>query len=129
MNANAEKWVAALRSGEYAQAKGALRAYNSYCCLGVACDLYAKETGQGEWLDLEILEDQIGVRGAITFRVNEWEGRYTLPSEVQGWLGLSEEAGKYLDPDWVSLADLNDLNTPFDQIADIIESQPTGLFE
>lgn len=37
------KWVAALRSGDYAQAREALRAVHddkaSYCCLGVLCTL------------------------------------------------------------------------------------------
>jgi hypothetical protein len=30
-----EKWVAALRSGEYKQTKGYLRNKKGYCCLGV----------------------------------------------------------------------------------------------
>jgi hypothetical protein len=35
-----EKWCAALESGKYAQAKGALRtAEGGYCCLGVLCDV------------------------------------------------------------------------------------------
>ena len=40
-----EKWVAALRSGEYTQGHGKLYnpPENTYCCLGVLCDLYAKE--------------------------------------------------------------------------------------
>lgn len=47
---NCRKWTAALRSGEYQQARGRLH-YNtlagvpSFCCLGVACDL----TKSGEW--------------------------------------------------------------------------------
>jgi hypothetical protein len=32
-----EKWVAALRSGEYQQAHGTLFNGTGYCCLGVAC--------------------------------------------------------------------------------------------
>ena len=36
------KWVAALRSGEYKQAKGQLRIGNSFCCLGVLCNLHAQ---------------------------------------------------------------------------------------
>lgn len=32
-----EKWIAALRSGEYQQAKGKLFDGIGYCCLGVAC--------------------------------------------------------------------------------------------
>lgn len=33
----AEKWVAALRSGEYQQGSESLCYNDSYCCLGVAC--------------------------------------------------------------------------------------------
>lgn len=33
------KWVAALRSGKYTQAKEKLRSPDGFCCLGVACDL------------------------------------------------------------------------------------------
>lgn len=40
IRANRKKWLAALRSGEYKQAKGTLRVGSphgaSYCCLGVA---------------------------------------------------------------------------------------------
>jgi hypothetical protein len=35
-----EAWTAALRSGKYKQAQGRLRRGDSFCCLGVACDVY-----------------------------------------------------------------------------------------
>lgn len=42
--------VAALRSGEYKQERFGLRTTNdNFCCLGVACDVYRKATGDGEW--------------------------------------------------------------------------------
>lgn len=34
-----DKWVAALRSGEYTQGFCGLRYGNEYCCLGVLCDV------------------------------------------------------------------------------------------
>ena len=41
------KWTAALRSGEYFQARGALKAIESprirHCCLGVACEVLYPE--------------------------------------------------------------------------------------
>ena len=43
-----EKWVKALRSGEYKQTFGRLRQDNSYCCLGVLCkvaDFAIDDTG------------------------------------------------------------------------------------
>lgn len=33
------KWIQALRSGEFNQAKGALETDNGYCCMGVACEI------------------------------------------------------------------------------------------
>lgn len=42
------QWVAALRSGDYAQAEGQLRTYAGFCCLGVLCDLHSK-AGLGAW--------------------------------------------------------------------------------
>lgn len=35
-------WVKALRSGRYKQGKGQLNALGRHCCLGVACDIFAK---------------------------------------------------------------------------------------
>jgi hypothetical protein len=34
-----QKWIKALRSGQYKQCKEQLRNNNKYCCLGVACDI------------------------------------------------------------------------------------------
>lgn len=33
------RWISALRSGEYPQAKDALKTPSGYCCLGVLCEL------------------------------------------------------------------------------------------
>lgn len=34
-----DRWVRALRSGDYKQTKGRLRTESGFCCLGVLCDL------------------------------------------------------------------------------------------
>jgi hypothetical protein len=39
------KWLAALRSGEFKQGQGALYRDGLYCCLGVLCEVVAKEQG------------------------------------------------------------------------------------
>ena len=39
------KWIAALRSGEYEQGYSQLRKGDTFCCLGVACDI----SGVGRW--------------------------------------------------------------------------------
>jgi hypothetical protein len=38
-----DKWVKALRSGEYKQGRERLRSGNQFCCLGVLADLVIKE--------------------------------------------------------------------------------------
>lgn len=42
-----DKWVAALRSGKYAQTTEVLHCAGSFCCLGVLLDI----NGSGTWLD------------------------------------------------------------------------------
>jgi hypothetical protein len=36
-----EKWIAALRSGKYKQARGIMKNADGFCCLGVACELHS----------------------------------------------------------------------------------------
>lgn len=114
MNDNAKRFVAALRSGTYQQARGSLRRSHpngyAYCCLGVACMEYRQATGLPVSLSSGI----------------------TLTPEVRDWLGFTTEGGHYYRDNDVdaSLADDNDArNKTFAEIADIIESEPEGLFE
>jgi hypothetical protein len=82
------KWVAALRSGEYKQAVGRLRWKPSggFCCMGVLCDLYHKETGKGSWEFQESDPKQVGqiVGGVYTFMGADGYA----PPEVCEWAGL-----------------------------------------
>ena len=51
MNDNAKRWIAALRSGEYAQGKGYLRTHDdTFCCLGVLCDV----VDPSKWKEFDI---------------------------------------------------------------------------
>lgn len=74
-----EKWVAALRSGEYIQGRRYLRNNNDeYCCLGVLCDLHSKETNVAQWTKSK-------------FAINEYLGSTALlPMEVHHWSGIEE---------------------------------------
>jgi hypothetical protein len=38
-----KKWIAALDSGEFKQARGALQSEYGHCCLGVGCRLFVPE--------------------------------------------------------------------------------------
>lgn len=100
------KWLAALRSGEYKQGKGQLRKEDNFCCLGVLCDLHAKETEQ-KW---EV--DYVG-------------GNYlnhcgNLPLAVRDWAGLGS-ANPKIEGDWLSNYNDNEPGKSFAEIADLIE--------
>lgn len=114
-----EKWVAALRSGEYKQGTGALKLLEyedsqpRYCCLGVLCDLHQKETGNGYW------------EGGTYYATDEpanglnYSGSY-LPLAVRQWAGLDYE-NPVVYPIGMTLAGLNDQGKPFEAIAEVIE--------
>jgi hypothetical protein len=106
-----EKWVAALRSGEYAQTKGLLRDANGFCCLGVLCDVYYKETGESIW---ESEQDDDDIR--FTFD-NQPK---ILPNSVMEWAGLPDNNPEINGRNNYA-AVLNDDGTTFNEIADLIE--------
>lgn len=115
-----EKWLAALRSGEYKQAGGRLRnANNQFCCLGVLCDLYHKETGLGEW-GRDAYSGNIGFKGRSRVIAT---GLPTL--DVCEWAGLNQNNPIITgtgDPD-ETLSKLNDKGWSFSDIAGLIEAQ------
>lgn len=114
-----KKWVAALRSGEYKQGKDQLKTERygecTYCCLGVLCDLFAKETNTS-W-DNKILSCDL----------------FMPTTHIREWAGVSSNddfSVKVDDPSIISvmahgkiqLYVLNDkYNYSFAQIADLIE--------
>lgn len=115
-----EKWLEALRSGEYKQARSTLRIYDNYCCLGVLCNIYHKETGNGEWKAL--YED------VFRFYSPNDNERYTLTTDIINWAGLNENVNprnpivKYKEQEEF-LATLNDNGISFDNLANIIEKE------
>lgn len=101
-------WLKALRSGEYAQGRERLlteeeNGEHSFCCLGVLCDLYSRETGY-QWEK----------------RSHSWNGNVSFkycdtmpPSEVDSWSGLDSYAEDHL-------ASMNDGGKSFKVIANWI---------
>lgn len=76
MNAEVKKlWIDALRSGDYKQ--GLYQLYtpetNSYCCLGVLCSLYKKQTGS-PFSVTDLSKDGEGT--FLGGRVRDWAGLY-----------------------------------------------------
>ena len=105
---NYEKWIEALRSGEYEQTTGVLRNEKGYCCLGVLCDIYNKETGEGGWI--QYAGDGYSFNGLEVYP----------PDEVCRWTGM-ENIPSILSLDGETLIGQNDGGVPFNEIADVIE--------
>ena len=109
-----QQWIDALESGEYQQTSEFLRTEQGYCCLGVLCNIYAKEKNNDEvQLNLwEQYDDNYEFLG---------EG-LVLPEEVKEWAGLDESDVVYYDKGVrVYLAALNDSGMSFNQIAQVIK--------
>ena len=116
-------WVKALRSGEYKQAIGQLRREGSYCCLGVACDLYGKHALKGDrwepYKDSPLSYTFLGQGGA-------------LPRQVVKWLGLKRSCTFGQLKDGTTLMQMNDdpeYKEGFNGIADLIEKGALVLEE
>ena len=75
---NRVKWAKALLSGDYKQWKYRLKTNSKYCCLGVLCELYRKETGKGKWKG-----------GAVkVFEIGNVSKVHEPPKAVLEWAGL-----------------------------------------
>ena len=106
---NIINWIAALRSGEYKQGRISLKTEDRYCCLGVAAEI-------GGYLNTS----------------HEYEA-YNQNLRVYG---LADVHGVFYDSKGACgsiahrrLTSLNDnMKFTFKQIADVIESNPDGLF-
>lgn len=111
-----KQWVKALKSGKYKQGEGQLRdEHNRFCCLGVLCNLYAKEHPK---IAAKQKEPQQFL-GEDSF----------LPRPVSNWAGFkgdSNPAVIYRNRE-ITLSHLNDgighVSLTFDKLAKIIEEQ------
>lgn len=121
---NRAKWVKALRSGKYKQGEGVLfdKKTKAYCCLGVLCNVAGIKP----------------VTSKTAKGVSLFDGaENTAPQTAMDFVGLSTEGGafddleqKYYKDITNALWKLNDEHRfTFKQIADVIESEPKGLFK
>lgn len=107
----AEKWITALRSGEYEQGKYLLHNLNNntFCCLGILCEL-ALQDG----VDITVIDTLAGA--------NSYDGcKFVLPLSVQNWSGMRSVDGTAKSQIYLSLSGLNDAGTTFEEVAEIIE--------
>jgi hypothetical protein len=134
IRARVESWADALESGEFLQARGALKKIFSekagdtdnlgkdgHCCLGVACE----KSRLGHWIQLDD-------RSHFDFVIDGYEG-YTgnsgasLLPPVQEYFALNDALGKYDDVNGRALTDDNDDidkdHKSFKQIATFIRQQ------
>lgn len=139
-------WIQRLKFGGDAQCRGVLckqdatSSQRSYCCLGLACDLYIQENPGSElaW-DLKIdngaFKDDSS--GDEYFQVCAGYEYTVLPDEVAEWLGIQYRNGMYQHQHQISsehkvdlptLAALNDSGKTFAEIAHVIECNPPGLW-
>lgn len=108
---NVQKWVDALRSGEYQQTRGRLQRTNpgkrgqpvGFCCLGVACEV----------LGLPEV-DTTGELGVVAYD-NSWNVGFP-PSRIWDEFGVDDDV--QLESD---LAEMNDAGRTFAEIAAEIE--------
>jgi hypothetical protein len=133
----AGKWVAALRSGDYVQARGTLRGPAEddagavgYCCLGVLCDLHREfiesqvGPGHAEWVPTAEMKS-VGVARIMAYRSGSYQAEGVLPGPVKEWAGLDS-----INPCASGcgyLSELNDGCHSFAHIADIIEGKVDSL--
>lgn len=105
-----EKFIKALRSGEYKQNFGSLRDKDCYCAAGVLCDLYIKENSGAEW---ERSHD-----GKYSFRGKTEITKFSFPYVVRKWAGIGTG-----NVEKISIVGLNDTQKlSFLEIAEKIEN-------
>ena len=106
----AMKWADALESGEYEQTQGALREGDSFCCLGVLCNLHAQA------------KPKIAANEHKTKYYMGHEGE--LPPEVMAWAGVKSDEGDFYvkgSDEPQSLINMNDTERlTFPKIAKVI---------
>ena len=98
-----KRWLEALRSGKYTQARGYMKQDGSHCCLGVLSDLYAKEQGI---LITDLYHNGAGGIGATA----------CVHDAVTKWAGLKDEGALS------QFASMNDNGSSFEEIAAVIET-------
>lgn len=111
-----QQWITALQSGEYTQARWNLQTEQGFCCLGVLCDLYAKETGT-EW-EVSTTEDD----EQFTYYYFDDHSNH-LPESVMKWADLESTSPiiKFDNVNIKPLAVLNDEGSSFEEIAQLID--------
>lgn len=139
----AEKWVKALRSKKYKQAKSILKIKNKagvvrHCCLGVLCELYQKDQRAKNKKLISVSPEcayQYDHDFPKTSTIFDFDGDAThLPDKVKNWAGMRSNCGD-LNGEMVEvrghgcydLVTVNDNGGNFRTIANLIEARVKDL--
>lgn len=110
---NINKWIYELRSNKFHKCKKYLRYNNTYCALGILCEI----SGLGEWVE------DISEAGVKNYKINGSKGHRKLffpPNEVYDWIGLKKEDRRIFG---AYVSSLNDQDLSFKEIASFLESK------
>lgn len=134
----AEKWVKALRSKKYKQAKSVLKIKNKsgvvrHCCLGVLCELYQQDMRKHKRKPLPVSAENAHAHDSElpkTSQIYDFNGDVAhLPEHVRKWAGMRTDNGdlhgESYDVDGITCWDLvsvNDHGANFQTIATVIET-------
>ena len=127
-----DNWIQALKSGNFPKGRGYLHRGGNYCCLGVACSMYADDAG------VNIFHYNNDVT-AYNERTS------ALPPTMVEFLALSDNLGSFTfselshslqsklmehldENDTTDLATINDCTDDFNLIIEILEERPPSLF-
>lgn len=112
------KWLAALRSGKYKQGNNFMynKNDNSYCCLGVLCEIEGATTKQMDKMelphDIEMFKELVPTASELT----KAQKKLAFNNEFFAFSVMYKGA-------MTSLAYMNDDGISFAEIADVIEKK------
>jgi hypothetical protein len=116
--ARVQTLIAALKSGEYKKGIGALNHNDKYCCQGVGCELFIKDTSQDYYNPITKSLGEIPDQ-----RLWEYNGRTgKWPEEVREYFGLSAYQSD-------QLVKLNDNSQTFEPVITYLEQEMAAFTE
>lgn len=102
------KWMLALKSDKYQQGKKYMRKDDTYCALGVLCNL----SKEGKWI-----EDERN-KGVYYYKVEDEKAVSFPPGAVINWAGMKKENADLMT---AFVSQLNDKGRSFKEIAAALE--------
>lgn len=123
-----QRWINALRSGEYPKTEDCLRDNKGYCCLGVLTDIAIKDGVIEDWQPRSYSGEErpYAVPDCNVGESVPFDQDAVLPTKVMEWAELTEANPFVRIPGEsysVHISDPNDNGYSFQQIADLIEEQ------